>query len=933
LTLSVELRGRVAAAMAVVLVCIFFTGALRAQDPSRSELSLKVDNVHKARCFSRGMLVAPSIVGSFEFYDQALTGNRKTIFAGPWKGKLADEGGGALRLSGADATSGVEYSVAFKQVAPDIVTVSLVFKAPSRGSHVAFEIIKLSPDLFKGAALRANPASRIDETVVPVQPLPFAKRFLLEGKSQVFLEGSFCNLEIKDLSGARSITVADFRNVPWDRTRSIYFGGRKPGFSPGETFSLDYSIRCLPPSRPLPGLIAGNAERTVVVDSTPQAFFSLPPKQEIKASGFFQLRAGDVIYGDSEGAAERTLAKEIRNLAALSLQVRRPDPNGTARGIVFERTLSGKTSALPAEGFDISVSENRVVIRGADDRGCLYGAYALLGRLSRNGGIWSVRCGTARDWPDLPVRGMCIELYPPGIRDVGIMKAYLDALSRARANTIILLHYPQQIASWLKNTEDGWWSKEETTEIVHYARSLHMDVWGGMQSKFKASKFPEIEIERKANIYNPLNERSYERLFTLYQQILGLYRPPVILIGHDEIQGLSLYAARSGKTSAEILANDVKRIRDWLNSKGVRTAMWGDMLLEHKRWDQEVGSANSSSPALNSGPTHLALQELPKDTLILDWHYQGRDKYDSIEYFSKNGFAVIGVSGHEGKAARAMAYSARKSEVMGVIGSDWGFLATLSAAATTLYGPLCGWSSQCLSDKEDFDAYVLAEAFRESTASVSKSARPRQIDLSKMANRATAVEGSGGALFDAGPFLDLRSLPTGPQVLGGVQFDVGSLKVGRWKNSVVAGKMSGRNGVPMETDVFRGTLEAKEIAFLQTAFIEEPRMTIRKVGSYAIQYEDGSSVSADLLENWNVTDVRSSIGLRESGWKLIRVPDELLGARPGWRGLSGGGIPLNLQVFIWRNPYPERAISAIRLSAASAPPNSQIALIALTAFQ
>lgn len=115
--------------------------------------------------------------------------------------------------------------------------------------------------------------------------------------------------------------------------------------------------------------------------------------------------------------------------------------------------------------------------------------------------------------------------------------------------------------------------------------------------------------------------------------------------------------------------------------------------------------------------------------------------------------------------------------------------------------------------------------------------------------------------------------------------------------------------------------------------MEEPQVNPRNVGEYIVEYQSGRREAIRLVENVNITDVRSSEGLRLNSWTFTKFPDELLESVPGWRGASEIGLPLNLQVLIWQNPYPEDKITGIRFRASDKPDNIQLALLGLTLLQ
>ena len=109
---------------------------------------------------------------------------------------------------------------------------------------------------------------------------------------------------------------------------------------------------------------------------------------------------------------------------------------------------------------------------------------------------------------------------------------------------------------------------------------------------------------------------------------------------------------------------------------------------------------------------------------------------------------------------------------------------------------------------------------------------------------------------------------------------------------------------------------------------------VRKLGRYLVEYDDdGGSETIDLLDNWNITDIRSSEGLRHNDWTFLRSPDVLIGSRPVWHGGSASGLPLNLQLFVWNNPHPAKKIHRITLIAADEPKGTKLALLGLTFLQ
>jgi hypothetical protein len=113
-----------------------------------------------------------------------------------------------------------------------------------------------------------------------------------------------------------------------------------------------------------------------------------------------------------------------------------------------------------------------------------------------------------------------------------------------------------------------------------------------------------------------------------------------------------------------------------------------------------------------------------------------------------------------------------------------------------------------------------------------------------------------------------------------------------------------------QTIPLRG-IRAERLAFLHTMRQSQPRFAPRPVGEYEVIYASGERRSIQLLENYNITDVRSGAGVRTHPWNFAASPDVLLGSVLGWRGPSLSGMPMNLQVMVWENPRPDERIERV----------------------
>ena len=83
--------------------------------------------------------------------------------------------------------------------------------------------------------------------------------------------------------------------------------------------------------------------------------------------------------------------------------------------------------------------------------------------------------------------------------------------------------------------------------------------------------------------------------------------------------------------------------------------MWGDRLLD------SASTGYAGWEAADNG-TAPAIDMIPKDIIICDWHYGKRDDYPSIPLFLEKGFRVLPTSWRDSEAAGALVDFSLKSK-------------------------------------------------------------------------------------------------------------------------------------------------------------------------------------------------------------------------------------------------------------------------------
>jgi hypothetical protein len=159
-------------------------------------------------------------------------------------------------------------------------------------------------------------------------------------------------------------------------------------------------------------------------------------------------------------------------------------------------------------------------------------------------------------------------------------------------------------------------------------------------------------------------------VFALIDELIDAFGADAFHVGMDEVFLIASDRCTRcrGKSTAELFAKAVNDLHQHVvGDRKRQMLMWGDRLLDAKatgygKWE---ASANGTAPAIDL---------IPKDIIICDWHYEPRASYPSIVTFQEKGFRVLPSSWNDTKAALAFLEDARrvnKGSVIGHLGTTW----------------------------------------------------------------------------------------------------------------------------------------------------------------------------------------------------------------------------------------------------------------------
>ncbi|MDH7571001.1 MAG: glycoside hydrolase family 20 zincin-like fold domain-containing protein, partial [Armatimonadota bacterium] len=581
------------------------------------------------------------------------------------------------------------------------------------------------------------------------------------------------------------VVLTDRRANRFDDQRCFWVGAQGVPVTPEQPFrhvmTLSFDPQTLPGPSPLP--TGGTAAAPVQVDAVKEAEFHtlplLPPVQERRdGEGVYLPARGDVLWvAPGRGEAHRRLERAARRLLLermnLPLQVaatrRRP-----RRGITVE--VIGPNTQLPpgtnvpqqAEGYWLRVNEAGVRIVGRDARGAFYGLQTLR-FLLRKGEIPATEI---RDWPDFPIRGLHLLADDASLAFHG--RIIQELMAPLKMNHIV---FEVEYAGWdaTRPLHQPWrMSKADMRALLELARDHFIEVTPLVQTlghcewlfaNGQNADWAEDVESRYA--YDASNPAVYAFLDKLLAEVVDLFHPRFLHIGHDEVDMRGRYPARPAnvaKGAHQLVLDDILWFHQWAKRRGIRLMMWHDMLLT-----KAEGNVAHGGPPLNMAAIR---PRLPRDIVLVDWQYSALDAYPEIPLLRSEGFAVIGATWYHPGNIEKMATYARDKEVLGMINTTWTGYHGNATALVQHHAQIAAyvragdrfWNAGAPERPAYEDGDVLSALMPvEEREPLARAGRGRVLDIAPWANVSLA---EGADPFGLGDALGLAVLPEGTQRYG-----------------------------------------------------------------------------------------------------------------------------------------------------------------------
>jgi hexosaminidase len=345
--------------------------------------------------------------------------------------------------------------------------------------------------------------------------------------------------------------------------------------------------------------------------------------------GFFQIDGQTTVVYDTKDAEldslATQLASQLRTVTGFDISCSTVSKGAHSIVLIVDPTNKG----LRKEGYELRVTQKEITITGFDEAGTFYGTQTLFQLLPPAiecrtvvyGMTWKVPCVNVVDYPRFSWRGMHLDVgrhfFP-----VRFIKKYLDLMAMYKLNVfhwhltedqgwrIEIKRYPKltQVGAWRKQTMGdgvpygGFYTQDEIRDVVAYAQQRHIEIVPEIEmpghAKAALAAYPEfscrqvpLEVGTKWGVEKDVfcagNDSTFTFLENILTEVFELFPGKYIHIGGDECpkdrwkecpKCQARMKAEGLKDEQELQSYFIKRIEQFVNSKGKRVIGWDEIL-------------------------------------------------------------------------------------------------------------------------------------------------------------------------------------------------------------------------------------------------------------------------------------------------------------------------------------------------------------------
>jgi hexosaminidase len=361
------------------------------------------------------------------------------------------------------------------------------------------------------------------------------------------------------------------------------------------------------------------------------------PQHIAPREGVFALRTDTPIRVD--GKSRKTgdlLAQRLRAATGFAFPV---SASGKSTGGAIRLTTKDSDASLGAEGYELIVAPDSVLIRAPAEAGLFYGMGTFLQLLPpeafsskpATGVAWEAPCAEIKDWPRFQWRGLLLDVSRHFFTKQEV-KNIIDALAMHKINTlhwhltddqgwrIEIKKYPRltEVGAWRSGVGfgldpkastaygpdgryGGYYTQEDIREVVSYAAARHITIVPEIEmpghSSAALAAYPQFSCNGGPyttdvnggvfpGVYCAGNDQTFDFLQNVLTEVITLFPGKYIHVGGDEVptDNWAKCAKCQARKKAEGLQTDrqlesyfIQRMEKFINAHGRSLIGWSEI--------------------------------------------------------------------------------------------------------------------------------------------------------------------------------------------------------------------------------------------------------------------------------------------------------------------------------------------------------------------
>ena len=413
------------------------------------------------------------------------------------------------------------------------------------------------------------------------------------------------------------------------------------------------------------------------------------PYSVTSAAERFRLTPQTKIFIDPNNQELKKIAEmfvaHVKSATSMSLAIVPKSGVAMSNGIFF--TMKNASDSLEKEGYQLTVANNNIILRANKGNGIFYGMQTLLqlfpvNKKDLSGSLIYLQGANIIDKPRFEWRGLMLDVGR-FYYSMDFLKKYIDYLAMHKMNTfhwhlvedhgwrLEIKKYPRltDVGAWRaanqfdrtqldQTAKGGYYTQEQAKELVAYAASKYINIVpeiempGHIYSALVA--YPELSctggpfemLSRwgiQKDIYCAGNEKTFEFIENVLEEVIAIFPSPIIHIGGDEAPKERWKACSKCqqrikneglKDEHELQSYFIKRIEDFLLTKNKSIIGWDEILEGGLAPNASVMSWRGVKGGIEAAKQHHNVIMTPNNYFYLDY-YQGKPYQEPLSMGSE----------------------------------------------------------------------------------------------------------------------------------------------------------------------------------------------------------------------------------------------------------------------------------------------------------